>query len=337
MANLKYIDNPPNPFQNQYVEWCDEPPVASLQIFEEEAKSILAKNDSADISFTYSVNPYRGCFHSCAYCYARSSHHYLQFGAGTDFDRKIVAKVNAPELLVEAFRKKSWSRESIVFSGNTDCYQPVEIQYQLTKRCLEVCTDWKNPFCIISKGAIIRRDIELLSKASEKKLVYVVISLAFADDEMSKLVEPHAPRPSHRFETIRLLSEAGIPVGLALAPVIPGLNDTQIPAILERAAGAGASNAFMTLLRLPGATRDIFIERMTKAFPTKIKRMIHSLRDMKEGQLNRPDFGKRMVGEGSRWQAIDWMFRESCRKYGLSTKERTLMKPEAPLQLTLGM
>lgn len=331
----KYTTNPRNPFVGQYVEWCDEPPTADLEIFEEKAKSILAKNDSPDISFTYSVNPYRGCFHSCAYCYARSSHHYLQFGAGTDFDRKIVAKVNAPSLLREAFSKRSWTREPVVFSGNTDCYQPLEIQYELTKGCLETCIDWSNPFYIITKGAIIRRDIELLAEASKKNLAFVIISLAFADDTISKAVEPNAPRPTHRFETMRLLHEAGVPVGLALAPVIPGLNDFQIPEILEKAASAGASRAFMTLLRLPGATRDIFVERMTKAFPTRVKRMLNQLKDMREGELNRSEFGTRMKGSGTRWEVIEWLFKENCSKFGISTTERTVVKPREIQQMKL--
>jgi DNA repair photolyase len=200
-------NNPPNPFHHSQVEWIDAPE-ETLQVYEEQARSILSENDSPDISFRYSLNPYRGCFHACAYCYARPSHHYLDFGAGTDFERKIVAKVNAPALLRETFMRPRWQGEPIVFSGNTDCYQPLELSYALTRGCLEVCREFKNPVFIITKGAIIRRDIDLLKELHRCASVHVTMSIAFSDDELSRLIEPGAPRPSVRFRALEELAAA---------------------------------------------------------------------------------------------------------------------------------
>ena len=196
------VSNPPNPWQSIHAEWLGEPPTAELEIFEEEARSIIAENDSPDVGFRYSVNPYRGCFHACSYCYARPTHQYLGWGAGTDFDRKIVAKVNAPELLRRELLRPSWKGETIVFSGVTDCYQPTEAVYGLTRRCLEVCAEFRNPVGIVTKGALIRRDLDLLGAMARETDVDVYISLIFADDGVAKAIEPNVSPPSQRFETI---------------------------------------------------------------------------------------------------------------------------------------
>jgi len=220
--NLRLISNPPNPWHSAYREWIDAPPPeAQLEIYEEQAKTVLSENDSPDVGFRFSLNPYRGCFHACAYCYARPTHQYWDFGAGTDFERKIIVKTNAPEKLREAFMKKSWQGELVVFSGNTDCYQPLEVPYTLTRRCLEVCREFRNPVGLITKSALIRRDIDVLAALARDARAVVHMSIAFADDAMARKIEPNAPSPSTRFAAIRALTDAGIPVGVGIAPIIP--------------------------------------------------------------------------------------------------------------------
>lgn len=312
------VSNPPNPWQSVHAEWLGEPPSAELEIFEEEARSIIAENDSPDVGFRYSVNPYRGCFHSCAYCYARPTHQYLGWGAGTDFDRKIVAKVNAPELLRRALLRPSWKGETIVFSGVTDCYQPTEAVYGLTRRCLEICAEFRNPVGIVTKGALIRRDLDLLGAMARETDVDVYISLIFADDRMAKAIEPNVSPPSQRFETIAAVAAAGIRTGIAVAPVIPGLNDSDIPALLSRARAAGASGAFLTLLRLPAETRLVFEERLTAAFPDRAAKIWSNLEQTRGGRRNDPRFGSRMEGVGPRWEAIERLFAVECRRLGLN-------------------
>lgn len=315
---LHPVSNPPNRFHEAWLEWLDAPVQAQLEVFEEEAKSIISTNDSPDLGFEHSINPYRGCFHGCAYCYARPSHQYLDFGAGTDFERKIIVKINAASKLREAFLKPSWKGDLLVFSGNTDCYQPLEASYQLTRKCLEVCGEFCNPVSIITKGAIIVRDLDILKHLHQKAKLHVTMSIAFCDDEMSRRIEPFAPRPSTRFRAMKELSSAGISVGLALAPVIPGLNDSQIPEILNCAKESGAATAFMTLLRLPGEVKDVFLQRMSEAYPERLSKVLTGVSGMKEGKLNRSEFGKRMKGDGPHWEALDWVFRETCRKLGLN-------------------
>src|SRR5437867_78245 len=280
---VKPISNPPNPWESTYVEWIGEPPEAKLEVFEEEPRSVLAENESPDVGFRWSLNPYRGCFHACSYCYARSSHEYLGFGAGTDFDRKIVVKVNAPELLRRQFLKPSWSGETIAFSGNTDCYQPLEAVYELTRRCLEVCAEFRNPIAIITKGALVRRDAELLARMSLETSVSVSLSIPIGEDEMSRGIEPNTSPPSQRFETLRVLSQAGIRTGVGVAPVIPGLNDSQISSILERARAAGATSAFLTLVRLAGQTLPVFRERLEQAFPLRASKIWSAIQQVRGG------------------------------------------------------
>lgn len=286
-------------------------------MYEEQAKTIISKNASPDIGFTYSVNGYRGCFHGCAYCYARPTHQYLDWGAGSDFERRIVVKVNAPELLKKEFDKKSWQGEEIVFSGVTDCYQPLEATYEITRQCLQVCLEYKNPISIITKGALIRRDIDLLRELSQKTNVTVYMSIAFSDDTHSRLIEPYAPRPSIRFRAMKELADAGIPVGVGIAPVIPGLSDREIPEIIRRATEAGAHSAFLTLLRLPAEVKDIFQERLIEALPNRSFKILNQIRAMRRGKLNESNWGDRMHGVGREWEAIEFLFHNSCQKYKL--------------------
>jgi len=315
---IKLISNPPNPWESTYVEWIGEPPEAKLEVFEEEPRSILAENESPDVGFRWSLNPYRGCFHACSYCYARTSHEYLGFGAGTDFDRKIVVKVNAPQLLRRELSRRSWRWETIIFSGNTDCYQPLEAVYELTRRCLEVCAELRNPVAVITKGALVRRDAELLARMARETDVSVSLSIPIGDDEMSRAIEPGASLPSQRFETLRLLSEAGVPTGVGVAPVIPGLNDSQISSILERARAAGAGSAFLTLVRLAGQTLPVFRERLQQAYPQRASKIWSAIREVRGGKFNESQFHERMRGVGPRWDAIRNLFDLECRRLGFN-------------------
>ena len=320
---VRPVSNPPNPWHSSHVEWIDAPPPdAELQVYEEEAKSILSRNDSPDVPYRWSVNPYRGCFHACAYCYARPSHQYLDFGAGTDFDRKLIVKTNAAALLREAFDKPSWRGERVVFSGNTDCYQPLEATWGITRACLEICADYGNPVSIITKSAIVRRDIDILARMAEKNLVFVFVSLGFTDPVMARGVEPSVPSPRMRIETMRALADAGIPVGVAVTPIIPGLNDSQLVGVLEQAHAAGARRAFRTMLRLPGPVAGIFEERMREQFPNRADRIMNGIREVRGGELNRSAFGERMKGHGIRWQAISQLFELTARRLGMVAREQ---------------
>ncbi|HTE06866.1 MAG TPA: PA0069 family radical SAM protein [Planctomycetota bacterium] len=314
------MSNPPNPWLSEHVELLGEAPPATLEVFEETARSIVASNDSPDVPFRWSVNPYRGCFHACAYCYARPTHQYLGWGAGTDFDRRIVVKRNAPELLASHFRKRSWQGEHITFSGVTDCYQPLEASYALTRRCLEVCRDFRNPLGIITKGALVRRDAALLAELAQLAAVRVYVSIPFAEDELTAAIEPFASSASMRFQTLRLLSEAGVPTGVMLAPLIPGLSDSQIPEILERAAAAGATRAGHVLLRLPAEVKVVFEQRLRETLPLRADKVLHAMQELHGGQLYDSRFGARMHGTGPRWAAIDALFHAQCRKHGFAAR-----------------
>lgn len=319
---LKRVSNPPNPWKSSFVEWIDAPPpVAELEIYEETAKTVVTENDSPDVSFRYSLNPYRGCFHACAYCYARPTHQYWDFDAGTDFDRKIIVKINAPEKLRETFMKKSWLGERIVFSGNTDCYQPLEVSYQLTRNCLEVCREFRNPVALITKSALIRRDAKLLGEIARTAQVFAQVSIPFSDAAMARKIEPNAPSPEARFKAIRELADAGLSVGVAVAPVIPGLNDSQIAEVLERAKEAGAVFAFRVMLRLPAEVKDVFLERLKIAYPDRYSKVVNAVLEMRGGKMYDSRFGHRGTGSGERWEAIEWLFDLTCRRLGLNVRE----------------
>lgn len=321
MSCMKPITNPPNPFQSydcHYFEGIEAP--AQLQVYEDATKTILSRNDSPDLGFRWSLNPYRGCTHACAYCYARPSHEYLGFGAGSDFDSKILIKRRAPELLRQAFMKKSWKGEMIVFSGDTDCYQPLEASYQLTQQCLKVCLEFGNPAGIITKSALILRDLELLRKLNERTRLWVVVSIPFSDDKTARLLEPGAAAASRRFEVIQKLSEAGIYVSVAVAPVIPAVNDDQMPEILKKAKACGARGAFMSLLRLPGNAREVFMTRVKTLFPLRHEKIIGRLKQMREGHIYQAEFGKRHRGSGDYWENLEKLFQLTCEKTGLNER-----------------
>ncbi len=316
---MKPILNPPNPFESQYCDYFEGmTPPASLQIYEDQSRTILARNDSPDLGFLWSLNPYRGCTHACAYCYARPSHEYLGFGAGTDFETKILIKPKAPELLREAFLKKSWKGQTIVFSGDTDCYQPLEASYQLTRRCLEVCLEFGNPVGIITKSYLIVRDLELLKKLHQRTRLWISISIPFMDDKMGRLIEPGAAAVSKRFEAIEKLARAGIDVGVGVAPIIPALNDSDIPDILKKAKACGAQSAFRVLIRLPAHVKEVFIERMSRHFPLRYQKILGRIRQMREGRLYQSEFGMRHTGTGDYWDNLEKMFDLTCERLGLN-------------------
>lgn len=315
---MKRVCNPPNPYVAQHHEWLEEPPAVMPEIYVEHARSILSENDSPDLHFRWSVNPYRGCQHACAYCYARTTHEYLGFGAGTDFENRLIVKENAPELLAKSFASRKWRRELVAFSGVTDCYQPLESVWQLTRQCLEVCREFRNPVCVVTKSYLIRRDADLLAEMARAGRVHVCMSIAFRDASLSKLVEPQAPPPRRRFEALRILADAGVPVGVLVAPIIPGLNDSEIPAILRQAAECGAATAYFQPLRLPGSVEHVFMSRLHQAIPLRAQRVENRLREIRGGELNDPRFGIRMRGQGRYWEAIGRLFEVTCRRHGLN-------------------
>jgi DNA repair photolyase len=266
------------------------------------------------------VNPYRGCFHACAYCYARPSHEYWGFGAGTDFDSKIITKPRAAELLRQALLKPSWRGELIVFSGNTDCYQPLEATYGLTRACLEVCAEFRNPVGIITKSALIQRDLDVLIRLHREASLRVYFSIPFADNETARKVEPQAPSTTKRLEAMKVLSEAGLTTAVSIAPVIPGLNDEDIPEILIRARQAGATEATFILLRLPGNVEGVFLERMRAAFPDRFQKILHRIQEVRGGQLTEGDFFKRHEGKGTYWEMIEQLFEISRKRAGFPSE-----------------
>jgi DNA repair photolyase len=312
------ISNPPNPWASTEVEYLEGAPDVRLEVYEDHTRQILSKNDSPDVGFSWSVNPYRGCFHACAYCYARPSHEYLSFGAGTDFDRKILVKLRAPELLRAAFAKKSWKKELVVFSGVTDCYQPLEASYRLTRGCLEVCAATGNPAAVITKAPLIERDLDVLQALARAASAHVTVSIPFWDAERARAIEPYVATPQRRMRVVERLARAGIPVGVNVAPVIPGLNDQDIPKILAAARDAGAQDAGYVLLRLPGSVRAVFEERLRAALPLSAERVMHRIRETRGGQLYDPRFGVRGRGEGTYALAIRTLFTTTAARLGLN-------------------
>lgn len=342
---MRPASNPPNPFLSAHAEWLDAPPAATLQVYEEDARSILSENESPDLPFRWSLNPYRGCHHACAYCYARPYHEYLGFGAGTDFDTRICVKRNAASLLEKTLAARAWRRERIAFSGVTDCYQPLEAVYGLTRACLEVCATHRNPVSIVTKAMLIIRDIDVLSRLERVSSARVYFSVTFADDDLARKIEPGAPPPSRRFQAMKELDAAGIPVGVMLAPIIPGLNDRDIPVLLERAALCGArAGAFMPL-RLPGSVAAVFLERLRAALPDHAGRVEARIADMRGGELHDGRFCARMTGVGAYWQSVEALFAQAARRCGLNTaageaprsepSERTISAPARARQLPL--
>ena len=313
------LSNPPNPWASTDVQYLEEIPRTPLHVYEDASGSILSRNDSPDVGFRWTVNPYRGCVHGCAYCYSRPTHEYLSFGAGTDFDRKIMVKPRAAQLLREAFERPSWKGEQLVFSGVTDCYQPLEASYRLTRGLLEVCRDYRQPLHVITKAPLVERDMDLLSELNDVARVGVTVSIPFWEEAHARAVEPLVATPRRRVETIRRLAAAGIPVGVNVAPLIPGLGDEDMGRVLEAAAEAGARSAGWVMLRLPGPVRAVFEHRLKEALPLRAERVLHRVREVRGGDLYDSRFGVRGTGEGPYAEAMAKLFDATCKRLGLAT------------------
>jgi len=318
--SVRVIDNPPNPFSTaeaHYLEGME--PTARVVVHHDASRAILSHNTSPDIGFRYSVNPYRGCQHACAYCYARPTHEYLSLGAGTDFDTQIVVKPDAPALLRAAFDKPSWRGETVVFSGVTDCYQPLEASYRLTRACLEVCAAYKNPVGIITKSPLVERDLDVLLELQRTARVGVSVSVPFLDAAKARAIEPAVATPARRLRTIEALARAGLRVGVMVAPIIPGLNDEDMPGVLAAARDAGARSAGYVLLRLPGNVASVFEHRVRAAFPDRAEKIMARVLDTRGGDaLYDARFGVRQTGVGQHAEAIAALFRAVTKRLGLN-------------------
>ena len=294
------------------------------EYYRDTSRSILSKNDSPDIPFTYSINVYRGCEHGCIYCYARPSHEYLGWSAGLDFETRILVKNDAPTLLAKAFDSRKWTSQVVALSGNTDPYQPIERKLKIVRDCLEVCRAYGNPVGIITKNYLVTRDLDILRDLAAKNLVRVTVSVTTLQHRLASVMEPRTSAPIRRLEAVRVLSDAGIPVNVMVAPIIPGLNDDEIPEIIAAAADRGAQRAGYVLLRLPGPVEGLFLKWIRDEFPTQADKVERRLREMRGGKLHDPRFGHRMRGDGPWAKAISRLFKISCARAGLNDHQPPL-------------
>lgn len=284
-------------------------------LIQTQVKSMINKVDSPDVPFSYSMNPYQGCEHGCVYCYARNTHNYWGYSAGLDFETKIIYKSNAAKVFTHEISKKSWNGDTIMLSGNTDCYQPAEKDLQLTRSLLEIALEFGNPISIITKNALIKRDLDILEKMNEKGLIQVAISITGIQDDLRKKMEPRATSIEKRFETVEVLSQAGIPVFVMVGPVIPGLNDTDIIPILEKSATLGARDASYIMCRLNGDVADIFDTWLQHFYPDRRNKVINFIKEVHGGQTNDSRFGTRMKGEGKWAEIIKSQYKLAKKKY----------------------
>jgi DNA repair photolyase len=339
----------PNRFERLHVERdpdadlgpdCADAPHPRTQFFDDASESILNPIDSPDLPMGMGLNPYRGCEHGCAYCYARPTHDYLGWDSGLAFETKIMVKRRAPELLRTALSAKKWRPQTITMSGVTDCYQPAERHFRLTRGCLEVLAEFRNPVSIITKNALVARDIDVLARLARHHCAAVHISITTLDADLAGKLEPRAARPEHRLRTLRTLADAGIPVGVMVAPVIPGLTDAELPSILAAAAQAGARSAGYVLLRLPHTVKDVFIQWLEDHVPSKKARVLDRLRELRGGGLNETAWGSRLQGEGVFADQLRDLFQITARRAGLNREPVGLdasgfLRPETDGQLAL--
>ncbi len=284
----------------------------------DQSQSIISENNSPDIGFRYSLNPYRGCAHGCSYCYARPTHEYLGFNAGLDFETKILVKHEAANLFRDFLCKPSWQSEVIAMSGVTDPYQPAEREFNITRGCLEVAAEAHQPIGIITKNALITRDLDLLSRMAAESTVHANISLTTLDPELARVMEPRTSTPAARLQAIRALHSAGVPVRVMVAPIIPGLTDTEIPAILAAAREAGASDANYTILRLPLTVEPVFLEWLERTQESKQDKVVSLIRQVRGGKLNESQFGQRMRGTGEVFEQIRQLFKLFKQRLGFT-------------------
>lgn len=336
---------PPNRFDKVTVEedWehleHDEDHLASLQkvptvYLPDSSRSVISENDSPDLGFRYSLNPYRGCSHGCAYCYARPTHEYLGLNAGIDFESKVFVKERAPELFRDWLARDKYDPDVVVMSGVTDCYQPAERDFQITRRCLEVALAARQPIGIITKNALVTRDLDILSEMAKYNIVGVGISITTLDAELARTMEPRTSTPAARLRAVTALTNAGVPAKVMTAPIVPGLNDHEIPALLEAASEAGAVAANYILLRLPYAVKPIFLDWLTRTQPLKQERVESRIKSTRDGKLSNAEFGKRMRGTGEIADQIGRTFRIFAKRYGLDRKtpplDVTQFRPPKP-------
>jgi len=295
----------------------DEPQRLKTVIHIETAKSIIARNNSPDLGFSQSINPYRGCAHGCIWCYARPTHAYLGLSPGLDFETRLSAKTNAAERLREELSNPRYKCSLIAIGVNTDAYQPIERHYRVTRSILEVVSECHHPVTLITKSALIERDIDILAAMARKKLVAVTLSITTLDHTLSMKMEPRTSAPTRRLLAVKRLTEAGIPVNVNIAPVIPFLTDSEMESIMEAAAANGATSAFYNLVRLPWEVKPLFREWLEKHFPLKAEHVMSRIRDMRDGRENDPEFGTRMTGEGTLAELLRQRFRKAAKRYGL--------------------
>jgi DNA repair photolyase len=324
-AHRGAAENPPNRFEKIHLErdedWNpEEDPLPRTVFLKDNSKTIIAYNDSPDIGFEASVNPYRGCEHGCIYCYARPFHEYLGFSSGLDFETKIMVKTDAPKLLREGLSSLKWKPQVIAMSGVTDCYQPAERKLKITRGCLEVLAEFRNPVGIVTKNFLVTRDIDVLGELAKYNAATVYISITTLDTELRKIMEPRTTPPAMRLEAIQRLSNAGIHVGVLMAPIIPGLTDHEIPSVLAAAAKAGAKSAGHVTLRLPYAVAPLFEQWLQTHFPDRKEKVLNRVRSLRGGKLYDSQFGKRMRGDGIFADQIDRLFDVARRKVGIADR-----------------
>ncbi len=314
--------NPNNKFNlhgyvREYIEVLDEEMILNekTEIINTYPKTIINKVDSEDIGLAYSLNPYQGCEHGCIYCYARNTHEYWGYSAGLDFERKIIVKQNAVELLEKHFSSKKWKPMPIMLSGNTDCYQPVERQLEITRRILQVCLKYKHPVAIITKNALILRDIDVLKDLARLNLVHVMVSITGTDEDVRQKLEPRTATYKNRFKVLEALSTNNIPCGVMVAPIIPGINNHEIPSVIELAAKAGATSAGFTIVRLNGSIGPIFKDWLLKNFPDRADKVWNQICDSHGGKVNDSRLGVRMRGEGKMAESIKQLFKISKERF----------------------
>jgi DNA repair photolyase len=336
--------NPANRFEAVQIEVepdeqsPGEIPARTTKFYRDSTRTIIAHNDSPDVGFESSVNPYRGCEHGCIYCYARPTHEYLGFSAGLDFESRIMVKEDAPELLAAELSKPSWKPQVIVMSGVTDPYQPVERRLKLTRRCLEVLARFRNPVGIITKNQLVTRDGDLLGDLAAHQAAAVNISVTSLDSKLQRVLEPRTSTPRARLDAITQLRKVGVPVGVMVAPIIPGLTDHEVPAILQACAEAGAQFAGYTVVRLPFAVAPLFERWLTEHFPDRKEKVLGRIRHLRGGQrLNDPRFKSRIVGEGIFAEQIAALFEAGCKRAGIGERVKlstaAFRRPNEQLQL----
>lgn len=299
-------------------DW-EEAPRKTEYIFDD-SRTLVNKVESPDVAMLYSANPYQGCEHGCVYCYARNSHEYWGYSAGLDFESRIVVKKNAPALLRKFFDNKAWQPAVISLSGNTDCYQPIERRMRITRQLLEICLEYRNPVGVLSKNALVLRDLDVLQELSKMKLVRVFSSITSLDENLRQKLEPRTASYRSRLKVVETLSKASIPTGIMNAPIIPGLNDNHIHDVLKAASEAGAQWAGYTVVRLNGAIGPIFKDWLFKAFPDRAEKVWNLISACHDGQVNDSRWGTRMVGDGKFAELVRSQFALYCKKYGLNEK-----------------